>query len=702
MEETPELLERLQESIDEVIAENRGGEAVLPGLEDEHSGQLPLIPGMDPNDAHRKKRVAMVMEANGKVRFHRLAVGAKKIGIATLDPPAVKMEFTPHETASKFWEDVAPAVQTGKVPSDLHIEAQLLSKTVLESETKERCELRFNADFQDEPEEKQALFEQVRKQADPYRKLREHFKPVKTINRLVEEKREAEQTGSKLQEDSFSLPETPVGGVPNISPSAFNQEYIPITGGPWTKQQYITDFLTGIAKAFWSFHHIPIAKAALKITHNFVWGRGVDIKFKNEKVQGFWDTWERDERFIKKFGRIILDGSVTGEIMIRYYAGKQSGWITFRSIDPSGCWEVITDPEDMELIYGFWFNYSTPYLIHTIDNVPITKYIVRTVDPREIDFLKFNVLTYERRGRSDLYTAETFLKWHYDTSWAKSVRAKAQNVWIWDGEVDGDQNDVNALLQSFPNPQNPGSLFIHNKNLKLQPLAPNLGTEPARSLVLDHLVTMVALATGVANEYLGVSSGGSRAGALLASEPFTKHVEERREFITELIESMVRRVLGAAIQGGLLKGDFKPDDLVPEVIWPSIVKEDLDKILKNLGLAVEHRWLSNEDAATTAAKEFGMRNYNFQETQEKIDEEIQEKQTGIIFNDQMPTPTPEGPMGAVAGKTGDSPDKKSGDDTSNRNVAENPMANSSAEFRRTMKQSQPLVIKFDLLRESRT
>jgi hypothetical protein len=55
-----------------------------------------------------------------------------------------------------------------------------------------------------------------------------------------------------------------------------------------------------------------------------------------------------------------------------------------------------------------------------------------------------------------------------------------------------------------------------------------------------------------------------------------------------------------------------------EVTFPELISQDRSAKLKDLALAESQRWVSNETAAETAAKEFGITSYKYSDEMEKI------------------------------------------------------------------------------------
>lgn len=579
------------------------------------------------------------------------------------------------DEAQKFWETVARAQKaylSNKDPDDkLHLRAKLL--------TARRFKESNRVDFG---------YSVVTRASDL-------FKLMKTKQKLQEQ--------FPAFYDPFTSSGTSPTGFTIGGADMFNSEYVPILGGPWAKQLYIQGQLEANAKAFEAWNHSPIAHAALMIKHNFVFGRGVKIQFQNDQVQDWWEKWEVLTEFQPKINKAVLDASIAGELMFEYFDAPAPICQTWLSVDPSSVWEIIHDPENIEDVKAYWQNYPTPFLMQTLPGVPITKYIIRMIPPQKIDWLRLNCTSYERRGRPDIYAALTFLKWARDYVWSKTVRAKIMNTYILDILAKGNSGDISAALAALPNPLDVATVFAHNEAIELKITNPALANE-GRYQVLETMIALIGVSIGVPPEFLGSEGGGrSRATAVIASEPATKHFQDRQEQLGWMIKKLVKRVLMAAMAKGELPSLLKMDDLEARVIWASIAKEDRTPLLQDLKTAEEQRWISKRRAAETAAEEFDVDQYDFDQEQKTIDDDKEKGYVGELFNDQNPQGapgpdtvgqepgpelpgSPDQPNPAAHGGNGKSA-VSGGPNKSKKDAQNNPMSSQIGTLKKQLKQS---------------
>ena len=85
----------------------------------------------------------------------------------------------------------------------------------------------------------------------------------------------------------------------NAGPSpmgALDQQFVPISGGPYNRQLYLFAHWDQVAKSFEMRHHSELAKATIDILSDFCLGRGVTWKIKHQRFEAVWrEFWEDGE-----------------------------------------------------------------------------------------------------------------------------------------------------------------------------------------------------------------------------------------------------------------------------------------------------------------------------------------------------------------------------------------------------------------------
>jgi hypothetical protein len=339
-----------------------------------------------------------------------------------------------------------------------------------------------------------------------------------------------------------------------------DQEFIPIMAGPFFKQLYLYDYLYMHARAFELTNHNALAAAAIKIMQRFALGRGISFHIKHKQAREIWqEFWERN-RMRDKLRQIARDLTWQGEVMLRFYDKPERGFISLRVLDPSTCWEVVTDPEDFEHVYYYHFQWPTPYQIWVSGQIPISRYIIQQIPPTNIQHLKINCSSQEKRGRSDLLPAMPWLKRFNDYYNGITVKAMLEANLVWKIKVKGDQADVDAFLTNPAMTQlpPPGGHWIENDAVDLQPISAKLTAGGARGSqgIGGQIAAVVATSMNLPPEYMNIEQGGAaRATALVRTDPAVKSIEDRQQLLRELLEDLYDRVITAAILGGRISKD---------------------------------------------------------------------------------------------------------------------------------------------------
>lgn len=406
--------------------------------------------------------------------------------------------------------------------------------------------------------------------------------------------------------------------------SPLTQQFVPLLPGPATRQLYWADYFAMSAKAFEAYQHDPLAHRAVEITIEFTLGRGIEGKCPNsEPAQKAWDDFWALNDMDERLRRIVRSVGALGETFVRYFPLQQG--LVVRELDPATIYEIVTDQEDVESVFFYHQQYTTRYQLYSppSGNIApqgrtepgVTKYIVRQIPAEEIDHVRVNSVAGEARGRSDLFPALGYIKRFRDLMTSRVVKADMEARMVWKGKVDGNQGDVQAFRrQVMPNnsPPAPGSMLVVNNAADLEAMQfSGSGDSQSATGDVDALINLIAVAVGVPKEYLGIQGRGSRATALVATEPAAKRFEDRQRLVEQLLHRMAERVFDYA---KIPEGDAR----VIEFTFPSIASEDRSSKLKDIAFAEANGYISKETAATVTAKELGMTTYDFDDEQKAI------------------------------------------------------------------------------------
>lgn len=434
-----------------------------------------------------------------------------------------------------------------------------------------------------------------------------------------------------------------------------NSEFIPLMGGPFSKQLYLYDFLDMQAKCFWSKNHDPFAKAIITMKRAYTIGKGVKLMFKNASCQQAWDDFEKRAKFSEKLRNDVETLIWGGEIMTeKIKIGRKP---SIAQKDTSTCWEVVTDPATPDIPIYFHFQFPTQWqLIYKAGDVS-SEYIINDVPADRMIHVKVNVTPGEKRGRSDLYPILPWMKRYRDYTNAKVVKAQMEESWALDISVDGNAGDVETIAAAQQVNRIPpaGSARVHNKDIEYNILQPSSSSTSGRDNVGDQIKTVIAIGGGIAPEWLGDSAAGATKVTARAKEgPAEANIQDRQAVVEGYVRQVAEYVLDedpdlpkmqvrpaslSKAKAALLKRDWKalvkeslalaagglieePIDKSFEVIFPEADTNDRTAKIADIMSAERMGHVSHERAMTMVAKELGITDFDAMEEQEQIQAEV--------------------------------------------------------------------------------
>src|ERR1700761_129995 len=426
---------------------------------------------------------------------------------------------------------------------------------------------------------------------------------------------------------------------PGFSGGLVGQEFTPFLGGPFYKNlYYYTDYIRMHSECFYAYHFDPIAKAFMSITRDFVMGSGYEMQYdtttrQGQVAQAVWKAFEKVNDLKEQMDNLCIELGVYGEHMIWWLPNNQTkivyqlnktdtlplGMIPrIRIIDPSNIIEIITYPEDITRKLAYIWLTPTQYQIYTSaydagtvanqpDEVqPTLKYIYRQIPADQMMHYKINAVSNEKRGRSDYFPILSYLKRIRDSVDFAIINLQKVSAWSIDTTVDGNQADIDAYAQSQAQlgtiPQ-AGSEFIHSKHITRNYLG-NKEASGNMSDAFEWAVSMACAGMVIPFNYLGthLSGGSTRASAIVATEPVAKKMQKRQDLMKRILSDISERLMKEC---GLPYVEC-------QIIFPEIITQDRSQKLKDLTLAETNEWIAPETAATIAAKEFAIADYNYQ------------------------------------------------------------------------------------------
>jgi hypothetical protein len=404
------------------------------------------------------------------------------------------------------------------------------------------------------------------------------------------------------------------------------QDFIPLLGGPFNRQQYLGDMLKGQQQAFFASTHDPILRTAVDIIVDFVLGRGFRADCTNKKKLALWESFAEVNE-IQEFARNYLrELIIYGEQFVHWLPDNQifnqwqvpedqispTGMLPrVRLLDPSTVWEIVTFPEDIKRQLYLQLVYSTQYQIYTGSEngrpVPSTKYIYRQIPVGQYKHYKINNVYNEKRGRSDLFPVLAYAKRLRDSVNYSILGLQKSTAWAIDTTIDGNQTDIDNYIDSqeaLGEMPPPGSEFVHSTKVTRTYLSNEGASKAGNSQAFEWCFSMICAGLGIPMQYFGIhlSGGGTRGNAIVATEPVAKKFEYRQKMVETMLKDLSIELFK---KFGLEKevGDI-------EFTFPEIVSQDRTAKLKDLALAEQMEWISHDRAMSIAAKELNVTEFD--------------------------------------------------------------------------------------------
>lgn len=436
----------------------------------------------------------------------------------------------------------------------------------------------------------------------------------------------------------------------DLSPSVglVGDDFIPLLGGPFYRQLYQADYLRQANAAYYAWNHDPFAHQALNIKRDFTFGRGYRVDSDNAAAIALWRAFEKANDLHRQMWQFALELSLYGESMFwklpnneakivqRPYPGQvipKALLPRVRVIDPTVMWDIITDPEDISSVQFYVWLAPTQYQVFSglekNKSIPSSKFIFQQIPGNQINHYKVNVVSNEKRGRSDLFPALGYLKRLRDSINYEIIRQQKQSAFSIDTTIRGSQADIDNYIsesQAAGTVAPAGSEFVHTDAIDRKYLAPEGGKGGASSS-FEWCLSAVASALNVPISYFGthLSGGQTRASAIVSTEPVAKSFEMRQAIYERVIHDLWAYVM-----------EWAGISAECEVTFPDIVTADRSAKLKDLALAQSQGWLSRKTAATIAAKELGDTTFEYDLEKQEMDRE----QVGVQPDMTQPLTTP--------------------------------------------------------------
>ena len=335
-----------------------------------------------------------------------------------------------------------------------------------------------------------------------------------------------------------------LGSNPGMDPNQYT-EFTPWFSGPFYKNLPYAYF-PGMAYAREAVNHHPIANRIVSIMCQYIFGRNVDVscsdKAKNDKFKDFIKQFKIKQKMRKFWGReYFTDGELTID-KARMISIDAS---TIMDVVCEGWDEYIDAPLYLQQMYETatqtYAGIDVPGVPKAKDSKP-GKYIVRQIPYDQVIRLKTNCTSQEKRGRPIIFSILGWLKRLKDTYSAQVLGEQFRASFVFDDTVDGSPAQVAAHAAQYNYIPVAPSLFVHNKAISREAIQQTgKGSSGSQAQISQEILALMATAMGFPKDFFNVlaSGSGSRATAIVGSEPFTKVIDDGQQDFEDLWDDII-------------------------------------------------------------------------------------------------------------------------------------------------------------------
>jgi hypothetical protein len=369
---------------------------------------------------------------------------------------------------------------------------------------------------------------------------------------------------------------------------------------------------------YWLWKINPLGNWIIETLTTMAAGKGFTYSADNAEVQdlleSFWyDPVNRmDIKLEQKARELFLFGLQCWPVFV----AEQTGRVRLGMVDPAQISEVYADPQNAEVRIGVKVQNldGTGTRIMRVILTGETETVVSEPARQmregwtdgECFLFAINRVSNDPYGTSDLFVIADWLDEYEDFVFKYSEKAKKQNAYIWDVEIDGaDEKTCDAFAQKFPH-QADGAVRVHNEKVTWQAVAPDLKAleiKEAAAVFRNHILGNKS----IPQHWYGGSGDVNRATAGESNEPIKALIDSRQNLLKFIIETMFTFVIQKAREASYLKVSdeeaFKFAVQKPETMDKDITKVStaVRDIVTSLVAAAAQNWIDQDNAVKVFA-----------------------------------------------------------------------------------------------------
>lgn len=365
---------------------------------------------------------------------------------------------------------------------------------------------------------------------------------------------------------------------------------------------------------YWLWKVNPLGNWIIETLTALAAGKGFEYTAENDQVKelldDFWfDAVNRmDVKLEQKTRELFLYGLQCWPVFV----APQTGRVRLGMVDPAQISEVYADPHNAEVLIGVRVQSHDGTAARVMRTILTgeTETVVseqaramrETFDGGECFLFSINRVSNDPYGTSDLFVIADWLQEYEDFVFQFAEKARKQNAFIWDVEMQGaTDKECSELARKFPH-QADGAVRVHNEKVKWTAVAPDLKAlelSEAAAVFRNHILG----AKSIPQHWYGGGGDVNRATASESNEPIKALVDSRQNLIKFILETIFTYVIRCALDAGYLRLPKGDDPFAFAVQKPEPMERDVTKVstavrdlVTALSAAAAQNWVDQESA----------------------------------------------------------------------------------------------------------
>lgn len=363
---------------------------------------------------------------------------------------------------------------------------------------------------------------------------------------------------------------------------------------------------------YWLWKTNPLANWIIETLTTFAAGKGFTYTAKNDLVNdlldGFW--FDPVNRMDINLEQMVRELFLYGVQCWPVFRGEQTGRVRLGMIDPAQIVQIYSDPQNAKMLIGVKVQSTHEAVTRTYRTIlPGEAETVISDEARQLRegwtggecfLFAINRVSNDPYGTSDLFVLADWLDEYEEFVYNYSTKARKQNAYIWDVEVNGGDDATCQKIANDYSVKGDGELRVHNEKVKWNAVAPSLQAieiKESASVFRNHILGNKSIP-----EHWYGGGDVNRNTASESNEPFFALIDSRQNLVKYILESIFTHAIQSALDAGYLN--------VPEaeafdfaVNKPEVTNKDLTKIstavrdiVTTMVAAASQGWLDRENA----------------------------------------------------------------------------------------------------------